>query len=115
MTGTSGPLRCAARDSEAASAVGVNTPVATVPLACRARKPGCAPNTRVVVSIACAGVRAISARPYLTRVKLMPAAWRRAIKASPMATAEVTWPAVTGSSSRARHNADSASILEVSP
>ena len=38
----------------------------------------------------------------------------RSISASPMATAVVTWPAVSGRSSKARLSADSASIFAVS-
>lgn len=49
-----------------------------------------------------------------TTRKVMPASWRRAVSASPMATAVVTWPAVSGRSSKARLSADSASIFAVS-
>lgn len=57
------------------------------------------------------------ARPLLSQSmtsKRMPAAWSRASSASPIAWAVVTWPAVSGLSSRARHRADSASIFAVS-
>ncbi len=45
---------------------------------------------------------------------LIPAAWRRAVRWSPIACAVVTWPAVGGLSSKARLSADSASIFAVS-
>ena len=45
---------------------------------------------------------------------LMPAAWRRPVRWSPIAWAVVTWPAVGGLSSKARQSADSASIFAVS-
>jgi hypothetical protein len=49
--------------------------------------------------------------------KRMPARWRRSISTSPMATAGVSTPARSGkrARSRARHSADSAHILAVSP
>jgi hypothetical protein len=39
VTGTAGPLKCAARLSVLACAVGVNVPLVTIPLACMNRKP----------------------------------------------------------------------------
>jgi len=45
----------------------------------------------------------------------IPAALRRSMSAWPIATAGVSWPARSGRSSWARHSADSASILDVSP
>ena len=39
VTGTGGPLKCAARLSDLASAVGVKVPLVTIPLACMNRNP----------------------------------------------------------------------------
>lgn len=46
--------------------------------------------------------------------KRIPAFWSRASSASPIAWAGVTWPAVSGLSSRARQSAASDSIFAVS-
>ena len=50
--GTAEPLRCAARESWAASAVAVKVPRYSLPLACKARSPGCAPPVPRIASIA---------------------------------------------------------------
>ena len=54
--GTVEPARCAARDSLAASSVAVNVPRYSLPLACSARWPGCAPPAARIASIASSGV-----------------------------------------------------------
>jgi hypothetical protein len=48
-------------------------------------------------------------------VKPIPAATSREMSASPIATAVVSWPDLLGTSSKARHSADSPSIFAVSP
>ncbi len=67
----------------------------------------------------CAAGRAADPRPARDQrsstSNRMPAACTRATSASPMAWAVVTWPAVGGRSSWARHSAAWASILAVSP
>ena len=50
-----------------------------------------------------------------TTVNEMPDLLSRSRRFSPIACAVVTWPAVVGLSSKARHSADSASIFAVSP
>ncbi len=54
--GTEEPSRCFARDSLAASGLAVNLPRYSVPLACSARQPGCAPPVPRIASIASSGV-----------------------------------------------------------
>ena len=76
-----------------------------------ARRPareGRAAKHRLRAGQGCAG-------PGHARSNAIPAACSRLIRGSPMAWAVVTWPAVSGRSSKARQRADSASILAVSP
>ena len=54
------------------------------------------------------------AHPALTSSNLRPAFCSRVSRLAPIAWAVVTWPATSGLSSRARHSADSASIIAVS-
>ena len=54
--GTVEPSRNLARESLAASAVAVNVPRYSVPFACSAREPGCAPPVPRIASIASSGV-----------------------------------------------------------
>ncbi len=71
--------------------------------------PGTGPSGSVITSaFPAAGQPSSTSKP-------MPAETSRDVNASPIAVAVVTWPEVGGSSSKARHSADSASILAVSP
>src|SRR5436305_12006829 len=72
---------CAARVRVEASGVAVNVPLHSTPFACSARKPACAPNTRLTVSTASTASAATSGSledPELDPGRLQPVGQRRA-------------------------------------
>ena len=102
MTGTSGPARWAARDQRSGLGGGREAPPADHPAGMQRPVAGMLPEHRVPRCRSPLPESAAMSEPYSTRVKLIPAALRRSISAWPRATAGVTWPAVSGRSSRAR-------------
>ncbi len=113
VAGTGSPCMWAARVSFAAAGVAVNVPFKKRALGME-RAPPRMPSVRPVGGVGRLFRRDCHAVSSSTR-NVIPALVSRSISASPIATAVVTWPAVSGSSSCARQSADSASIFDVSP